>query len=515
MTDSLYMAVDLGAGSGRVFLCGLSEGGFLLEEAHRFHYPPSRKAEHLRWDLAKIFAEIKTGLRKAGERARQLKRTVQSIGVDSWAVDYGFVDEQGELLEQPVCYRDERTQGMMERVFARLSRQEIFERTGIQFLAFNTVFQLYAQAQEGFPQSAARLLLIPDLINFFLTGKAACEYTNATTTQMVNVKSGTWDREMIERLALPLKLFAKIVPAGTGFGFLKPALCEELHLEGVQVIATATHDTASAVAGAPLPEGWAYISSGTWSLLGVERDQPLINKAVARHNFTNEGGAFGTVRFLKNVMGLWILESCRNEWQARGLNLDYDTLLAQVEAIEDCPALIYPDDARFFNPQSMLDAIAEQLAETAQQLSSNSKTGGSLTSLKSLADNPPLLAKVILDSLALRYASVLHSIESLTNRRIEGVQIVGGGSQNLYLNQATANASGKIVLAGPVEATVTGNASVQAIADGRFASLPEARQYVARNVQLKTFTPHTSPAWEEAARCYAAIEARYCNWADL
>jgi rhamnulokinase len=493
MDDALYIAVDLGAGSGRVFLAGVAASELLLEEVRRFRYPARASAGHLRWNLTEIFAEIKAGVRSAGARARALGRPVHSIGVDSWGVDYGLIDDDGELLEEPICYRDERTQGAMEEVFARVPRAEIFARTGIQFLVFNTLFQLYAHARAGIPNRAARLLLIPDLINFLLTGRAVAEYTNATTTQMVNARTGTWDRELVERLDLPVHLLAEIVPAGASIGSLKPALADELGLDGVRVVAPATHDTGSAVAGAPLADGWAYISSGTWSLVGVERDDVLINADVARHNFTNEGGASGRVRFLKNVMGLWIFELCRQEWQARGLDVDYDSLLVEVATRTDVPCLIFPDDPCLFNPPSMLDAVAAQLDETGQ---------------RSVAD-PAVVAKLILDSLALRYASILRTIESLTGRKIGGVQIIGGGSQNDYLNQATANATGLPVLAGPVEATVAGNVLVQAITAGRFASLAEARGHVARNVRLKEFAPARSAAWAEAARRYAMIEARY------
>ena len=491
--NPLHVAVDLGAGSGRVFLAGVEPGEFLLEEVRRFHYPPIHADGHLRWNLPQIFEEIKTGAREAGERAHKMGRPVRTIGVDSWGVDYGLIDARGELLEQPVCYRDERTRGASEQIFACVSREDVFERTGIQFLIFNTLFQLYAHAQAGIPHNSARLLLIPDLINFFLTGRAVAEYTNATTTQFVNARTGTWDREMLERLGLPSKLLAEIVPAGTDLGPLKKPLVDELGLDSVNVIAPATHDTGSAIAGAPLADSWAYISSGTWSLVGVERDDVLINAEVARHNFTNEGGAFGTVRFLKNVMGLWILESCRREWKERGFDVDYDTLLGQVEALEDSPGLIFPDDPRFFNPPSMLEAVAEQLAESGQRVPAE----------------PPAVAKVILNSLALRYASVLRIIESLTGRRIEGVQIVGGGSRNDYLDRATARATGLPVLAGPIEATVTGNVLVQAIAQGRFMSLAEARQHVAQNVSLKRFEPEHTSVWEEFAHRYTFIESRY------
>jgi len=495
MNESLYIAVDLGAGSGRVFLAGLSTGELLLEEVRRFRYPATESAGHLRWRLPKIFDEIRAGLRDAAERARSLQRPVASIGVDSWGVDYGLIDAAGVLIENPICYRDERTRASMEQVFRRVPREEIFARTGIQFLVFNTLFQLYAHAQDGLPRDAARLLLIPDLINFFLTGRAVTEYTNATTTQMVGARTGTWDRELIERLGLPVNLLTEVVSAGTSLGPLKAALADNLGLEGVSVVLPATHDTGSAVAGAPLQDGWAYISSGTWSLVGVELESVLINAEVARHNFTNEGGAYGTIRFLKNVMGLWVFESCRREWKKQGLDVSYESLLTEAGTLERSPALVFPDDERFFNPPSMTEAMAAHLTETGQAVPAS----------------PALMSRAILDSLALRYASVLSTIESLTGRRVEGVQIAGGGSQNDYLNQATANATGKIVLAGPMEATVAGNVLVQAVSSGRFASLAEARKHLADNVSLKKFTPALTPAWEETARRYRALEERFVS----
>ncbi len=495
MNDALYIAVDLGAGSGRVFLVGFAHGELLLEETQRFHYPPEMRDGHLRWDLPSILEGIKAGLQAAGERARWLGRPVVSIGVDGWGVDYGLIDAYGNLIEDPVCYRDERTTGIMEKVFERMSRAEIFSNTGIQFLAFNTLFQLFAHAQSGIPDRAAKLLLIPDLINFLLTGRSVSEYTNATTTQMVNASAPFWNSTIIDRLELPTHLLADIVPAGSDICPLRPKLAEELNLRGVRVIAPATHDTGSAVAGAPLEDGWAYISSGTWSLVGVELNRTLINRDVALHNFTNEGGAFDTIRFLKNVMGLWILESCRKEWRERGATVDYELLLREAEARSDSAALIYPDDERFFNPPSMIAAISEQLAETGQAIN----------------DEPAAMTATILDSLALRYASIIRTIESLTDKTINGVQIVGGGSQNRYLNQATANASQKIVLAGPAEATVVGNALVQAVAAGQFSTMAEARRHVSMHTRPRRFEPQPSPAWEEKARRYAELEERFAK----
>src|SRR5260370_4842801 len=278
MTDgALYIAGDLGRASGRVFLAGVARGELLLEEVRRFQYPPVRLQNHLRWNLPEIFEEIKAGIRAASERARQLQTPIQSVGVDSWGVDYGLIDAEGKLRELPICYRDERTQGVMEQVFARVSREEIFERTGVQFMSFNTLFQLYAHAQEGIPTNARRLLLIPDLINFFLTGKAVCEYTNATTTQMFDPRTGRCNCELVKLLDLPTTLLPEIVSAGTELGGMRPELAAELGREAVLVLPPATHDTGSAVAGAPIEDGWAYISSGTWSLVGVERGSVLIN----------------------------------------------------------------------------------------------------------------------------------------------------------------------------------------------------------------------------------------------
>lgn len=382
-------------------------------------------------------------------------------------------------------------------MFARVPREEIFERTGIQFLSFNTLFQLYAHAHAGIPEQAARLMMIPDLVNLFLTGRGVTEFTNATTTQMLNVRSGTWDRVMLDRLGMPSHLLGDVVSAGTELGPLKSELANELGLEGARVIASATHDTGSAVAGTPLEAGWAYISSGTWSLVGVELnklDGPLINTEVRRYNFTNEGGVFGTTRFLKNVMGLWILESCRREWKGRGIDIDYESLLSDAAQISRSD-LIFPDDECFFNPASMLDEVSRQVRE----INPNGPVN----------DSPVAVSKTILDSLALRYASLLRMIERLTDQKIKGVHIVGGGSQNSYLNQATATATGLQVKAGPVEATLIGNVLVQAISAGRFRSLAEARRYVSEHSQLAVFEPQPSSAWAEKIERYDRIEQRY------
>jgi rhamnulokinase len=493
LSEPLHVAVDLGAGSGRVFLGGMAGDELLLQEVRRFHYPPEESGGHLRWGIGRILREIEDGLREAGERARERSRPIRSIGVDGWGVDYGLVDAEGRLVEDPVCYRDARTQGEMERVFALVPRDEIFARTGIQFLELNTLYQLTAHARAGLPRAASRLLMIPDLVHRHLCGRAVAEYTNATTTQLVSVETGRWDVELMGRLGLPAALFPEIVAAGTDLGPLRADLASEAGLAGARIVAPATHDTGSAVLGAPLEEGWAFISSGTWSLVGVERDRPLVDARAGRESFSNEGGAFGTTRFLKNVMGLWILESCRLEWEKDGRNVGHETLLRGLDASAPSPALVFADDPRLFNPPSMLAALAAQLAETGQEAPAD----------------PAAVAKLVLDSLAFRYASVLRTAEALTGRTLRGVQVVGGGSRNDYLNQVTATVTGLPLRAGPVEATATGNLVVQAVAAGRFRSLDDARRHVAARLPSRERTPRPSPQWRDAARRYEALERRF------
>ena len=490
MASPLFIAVDLGAGSGRVFLAGVDLGEFLLEEIRRFQYPPTENAGNLRWNFNHIFAEIKFGLRAAGERARSIGREIASLGIDSWAVDYGLLDANGKLIADPVCYRDDRTKNAMAQVSARVPRSEIFEITGIQFQNFNTLYQLQSEKKRD---GATDLLLLPDLLNYFLTGKKAAEFTNATTTQFLNAATGDWDCDMLRRLDLPSEILPDIVSAGTDLGTLKPEMEAELGLQGVHVVAPATHDTGSAVAGAPLDENSAYISSGTWSLIGVELKNALINDDVAKQNFTNEGGVYGTVRFLKNVMGLWLLESCRREWKAAGIDVEYDTLLAEVSAETEFKAFIFPDDPRFLNPKSMLGAIAEQLKETGQE-SENS---------------PAAISKIIFDSLAFRYASIIRSIGSLTGKSISSIQILGGGGRNAYLNQMTANAIRLPVEAGLTEATVVGNVLVQAITAGRFSDISDARDHVRNSFDLKNYDPQMPS--KVAARRYSEIEGHFSS----
>ncbi len=469
---------------GRVDASGLA-----LHDVHRFLYSPRRLDGHLRWDFGLLREGILEGIRRARSRAIELGAKIESVGVDAWGVDYGLLDAEGRLVEDPVAYRDERTQGVMDQVFEVIPREEIFNRTGIQFLAFNTLYQLVAHARVGLPPEA-RLLLIPDLCHNMLCGSIVAERTNASTTQMLHVGDGLWDEHLLERLGLPLAPMPAVVPAGTELGSLLPRHQNDLGVGPLRIIAPATHDTASAVAGTPLEPGWAYISSGTWALMGVEIEAPLLSDDAGRGNFTNEAGAFGTTRFLKNVMGLWILEECRREWAAGGDGRDRSALLEGVAAARGFPGFIFPDAPRFLSPVSMTAAVRASLAETGQ----------------AVPCEPTLVAKVILDSLALRFASVLQEIEALRSHQVSGIHVVGGGARNTYLNQAIADATNRPVVAGPVEATATGNVLVQAIACGALSSLAEGRSLVRQTFQPQWFRPQEPGVWAEAAKGYLEIE---------
>ena len=487
---SVHLAIDLGAGSGRAFLGRVAPDGLTFEEVHRFHYEPREVSGHLRWDALRLFDGIRESLPKAAEAAARAGVTIVSAGVDAWGVDYALVDETGTLVEEPISYRDKRTAGMMEAVFRQVPREEIFARTGLQFMELNTLFQLAAHVREGLSPRARRLLLVPDLCHHLLCGSLSSELTDASTTQLMNVSNGGWDDVLFSRLGLPLHLMPPLVPTGSELGELDPELAHASRLNDVRVIAPATHDTASAVAATPLAGDVAFISSGTWSLVGVERDSALLGEAVARANFTNEAGVFGTVCFLKNVTGLWLLESCRKEWAAEGRPADLPALLAAASEVRTFPGFVYPDDPRFFNPSSMAHEIQAALQAAGQPTVANTAC----------------VAKVILDSLAFRYTSVIERIEALTGEAIRSIHVVGGGSLNRYLNQATANASGRPVEAGPVEATVAGNVLVQAVAAGALRSLDEGRALLSRTARTDRFEPRETRAWMEARERYAELE---------
>ncbi len=485
-----HVAVDLGAGSGRVFVGGLSPDGLHFSEVHRFHYAPRLVEGHLRWDVHRLFGGIDDGLRLAAAHAAANGGALRTVAVDSWGVDYGLLDADGHLVEEPVCYRDARTDAAMDAVFARVPRAEIFARTGIQFMPFNTLFQLFAHVQEGIADRAARLLMMPDLCHHRLCGSTTGEFTNGSTTQLLDARTRRWDDELFARLRLPRDLMPDLVAAGTTLGRMSAAASARTGIASLDVVAPATHDTGSAVAGTPLQPGWAFISSGTWSLMGVERDTPLLDEATAQANFTNEIGAFGSVRLLRNVTGFWLLESCRREWETAGTPQPLPALLDGVAKIVDFPGFVCPDAKRFFNPASMLAELRAALVESGQ----------------TAPDDPVRLTKILLDSLAFRYATTVQTLERLTGEPIAGIHIVGGGSMNDYLNQATANATRKPVTAGPVEASVCGNLLVQAVATGRIASAEEGRRLLASSLKLRRYEPRDHAAWAAAAERYLTVD---------
>lgn len=481
-------AVDLGAESGRVMLARFDGRRLSLEEAHRFPNRPVTLHGHRFWNILGLWDEILTGLRKA----RQVAGTLDSIGVDTWAVDYGLVDAGGFLLGQPYHYRDHRTDGVMEQIFARVPRDALYQRTGIQFLPFNTLFQLYAheRMRPGELAHAHRLLMIPDLLHNWLCGSLVTERTNATTTQCWDPIAGVWVTDMLDQLAIPTSMLPPMVEAGTPLGEVLPEWRSELG--PARVVAPATHDTGSAVAATPtqLAGGWGYISSGTWSLVGVELQHPVMTTEALAANCTNEGGVYGTTRFLKNVMGLWLLQECQRRWARAGHITDYDTLLADVDGIPPFVALIDPDDPRFLAPEDMPAVINAHLLERGQAPLSA----------------PAAFARCIMESLVLRYREVFHHISRLTGAIINGVHVLGGGSRNTRLNQWLADALDVPVIAGPYEATAHGNALMQLVGLGELHSLEEVRT-IAQNAPTHVFSPRTAQlaAWNEAAQRLSAM----------
>jgi rhamnulokinase len=474
-----YLAFDLGAQSGRAMLGRFRDGSLELQEVCRFPNEPVRQNGSIQWDILRIWLEMKRGI------ARVSDRRFESIGVDGWGVDYALIGERGDLLENPYHYRDARNDGMMDAVFERVSRDRIYAVTGIQFLQINTLFQLFAACRFT-PQlvdAAHALVTIPDLLNYWLTGRLCSEYTNATTTQFVDATKRTWATKMIEEIGLPARLLATIVQPGTVVGALKPDVSSVL--AGTPVIAPACHDTASAVASVDAKGNTAFISSGTWSLLGTELPAPIITTTARDLNFTNEGGVDGTIRFLKNITGLWLLQSCRQSWAAGGEDHPYDELLtAAADPRLAFQSLIDPDHHMFLNPDNMPATMREYCRQTGQVEPST----------------PAAVTRAILESLAFKYRLVLESLERLTGVRIEVIRIVGGGSRHQLLNQLTADATGRSVVAGPVEATALGNIAMQMVATGAVGSIADARCAIERSFPVQCYEPSQPDRWDAEYR---------------
>ena len=474
-----YLAFDLGAESGRAVLAHLRGGVLTTEEIHRFPNEPVEYSGSLHWDVARLWFEM----RKALSMLEEVK--LSGIGVDAWGVDYALLGEQGELLQNPYHYRDKRTRGVMESVFRQVSREEIYGATGIQFMPINTLYQLFAAKRDtpDLLRAAKHLVTIPDLFNYWLTGRAVCEFTNATTTQMVSPLKRTWATDLMTRLDLPSSLPANIVEPGSVIATLSPGIAANTSLSSAPVIAPATHDTGSAVAAISARDGTAFLSSGTWSLLGTELDAPVLTSTALRLNFTNEGGVCGTTRLLKNVMGLWMLQCCRQSWTTQGSVYDYRELMELADREPAFRQLIDPDDESFLRPTDMRQAIDRFCIRTHQPVPSS----------------PGAYVRTILESLAFKYRLVLHSLEEVSGKGITQIRVIGGGSKNRLLNQFTAEATGKRVLAGPAEATALGNVAIQILATGEASSLPEVRALVDRSFPTEIFEPIEPAKWDREA----------------
>lgn len=482
------IAFDLGASSGRALLGRLVDGRIEIEELHRFPNDPVQVGDRLYWDILRLYHEIKQALLKAKHQGI----AIGSIGIDSWAVDFGMIGKDGELIGNPYHYRDRHTEGAMESLFAKVPSSVIFAQTGIQFLPFNTIFQLYALKEAHSPmlKHAQKLLMIPDLLRYFLTGEMHNEFTNATTTQLYNPSEGKWDRKLLKLLDLPESWFGDVLQPGDLAGTLQESVCEELGIAPIPVYAVAEHDTGSAVAAVPATEqSFAYLSCGTWSLMGTEVDHPVINDYAQKLNFTNEGGVYGTYRLLKNIMGLWILQECRREWEREGNSYSFPELIKLAEEAPAFEAFIEPDNADFMAPGNMPARIADYCRRTGQTVPSSVGQ----------------YVRIILESLALKYRFVFELTERLSMQQFKGLHMVGGGINNTLLCQWTANALGKQVWAGPTEGSAIGNLSVQWIAQGAFADIWEARRAIRESFPITVYEPAFADEWAEAYNRFVKI----------
>jgi rhamnulokinase len=479
MPGKTVLAVDIGAESGRVMAVHFDGQQLAMEELHRFLNISVTVKGTLHWDLLRLWGDIQAGI----EKGRALNPA--SIGVDTWGVDFGLLDSQGSLIGNPVHYRDGRTTDMMPLAFSKVPRAEIFAQTGIQFIPINTLYQLLSLVEGQSPQLhiAETFLTVPDLLNYWLTGTKVCEFSNATTTQLFNPTTGTWATEIMAKLGIPSHIFPEIVPPGTRLG----------RYGGIPVTAPACHDTGSAVASVPTQNpDFAYISSGTWSLVGLEVEQPILTPDALAANVTNEGGVYGTYRLLKNVMGLWILQQCRATWVAAAQAYTYAELVDMAAQAEPLTAIINPNDPIFLRPGNHPQHIRDWCRRTNQPV----------------PETPGAVVRCILESLALAYREVLEQVAAVGSQQVSVIHIVGGGSQNQLLNQMTANATRLPVVAGPIEATVIGNALVQLIALGEIEDLSQARQIAGSSADLKRYEPEGSTdAWDEASGRFQTLQS--------
>ncbi|MDD3866423.1 MAG: rhamnulokinase [Eubacteriales bacterium] len=478
------LAFDLGASSGRAMLGRFDGQTIRLEELHRFSNDPVMLGETLYWDLPRLVHEIKQGLLLAKPHA-----PISSMAIDTWGVDFGLIDEHGYLLDQPVHYRDRRTETVMPDVFAVISGDELYRHTGIQLMNINTIFQLAALRRDrpDLLERADQLLLMPDLLLYLLTGIRQSEYTMASTTQLLDANQRDWDWNLIDRLGLRARLFAPIRHPGVAAGTLSPAICAELGIDAITVMTGASHDTAAAVVSIPATTSdFIYISSGTWSLMGIETEAPVINDQTRQYNFTNEGGFARTTRLLKNIMGLWLIQESRRQWIRDGAEVSYADIEREALASPPFRSLIDPDDASLAAPGDMPERIRTLCRDSGQPVP---RSRGEV-------------ARCIYESLALKYRITLEQIEQISGKSYRQLHIVGGGTRDGLLSQFTANATACAVIAGPAEATALGNMAVQLMAGGHLKDLKAARAVAAASCELKTYQPQEQPAWRSALDSY-------------
>ncbi|MEA3326530.1 MAG: rhamnulokinase family protein [Chloroflexota bacterium] len=492
-SDKHYLAIDLGAESGRAILGALSNDRIELSEIHRFttgpvnlptKYPAGESRNvnddsSLVWDFVRFWQEIMHCIRNVSQEVK-----VTSVGVDTWGVDFALLDKNGLLLSTPFHYRDSRTNGMMEKAFEKLSRERIYEITGIQFMQLNTLYQLYSLVYDDSPlmKIANKFLMIPDLINYWLTGRAVSEFTEATTSQIFDTRQGQWSGEIIQAMGFPQHIFPEIIEPGTIIGPMRASLTKELGCD-LMVVAPPTHDTASAVAAIPAEtDDFIWISSGTWSIIGTNMTEPVINAQSYASNFTNEGGVAGNFRFSKNVTGLWLVQQCRSQWQKEGKDFTYTELTALAKDAPHLKTIIDPDYSEFLHMGSMIEKIIQYCHLTVQPV----------------PENEGEMIRAVLQGLALRYRYVIEQLEELSGKKTKTIHIVGGGTKNKLLNQFTADALGRKVITGPIEATATGNIIVQAIAMGDIHNWQEGVSIIKNSFDIQTYLPGDRSDWEIA-----------------
>lgn len=490
MQTKHFFAVDLGATSGRTILGTVGKEHLEMKELTRFPNALIEMNGHFYWNIHSLYQEILQGLKTVAREGIE----IDSIGIDTWGVDFVFFGKDGELLGQPYAYRDPHTVGAPERFFQKMSRENLYRRTGIQIMNFNSLFQLYTlqEKESSLLKAAGKILFMPDALSYLLTGEMVTEYTIASTSQLLNPETKDFDRELLQELGIQAEHFGRLVMPGTRIGTLSATVQKLTGLGAVPVIAVAGHDTASAVAAVPCgEESVAYLSSGTWSLMGIETPQPLITDKSYELNFTNEGGLNGSIRFLKNICGMWLLEQCRREWAAEGAELSYGELIDAALAVPTFRSLIFPDAPCFANPTSMIEAIRQYCAETGQPVP---HTCGEIT-------------RCIFDSLALRYKQVFRDLQEFAPEPLTKLHVIGGGSRNNLLNRFTANALGIPVVAGPSEATAIGNIMLQAKAAGMVESVTEMRQLIRRSVEVTEILPKEIEKWNQGYETYL----KYCK----